>query len=620
MHLYPWALVAGACMLLRLLELSPVQALRESYDLARTDNRLRLRLPFFGGGVGQLLHYLRPLDVTDPARPGGRRSELRSELDANHVTYRGWQLWKLNFNATRAEGSMEDEEEQHRSPDAEFNEVVEKFVLTVVALVHVHVPASLGQLVLWRSVSVSDLSGLSELPLALWSLNGSDLYETTFESLQWLSPMDLRRFDFLSPSSSYQINRRYRNSSSVQRYYGHQLWKLHETRLSQPQLRAFWRHFGSEVWNINQDGIDIVIEQKNVAAARQFMQKLSFSYNVMIDDMEAAIDETYAEVPSLEGLFDGQQNQSRPWLEREGMLMTWRRYHDHGDIQQFLQAQLEAHSELVEIVQIGVTRNKRPLEVIRVSNGNPQNWAIFVDAGLQARDWLSPAALTYAISKLTHLWEHGKLEKLMRRIDWYFLPLANPDGYQYSRQTDRLWTKNRGYDSASGCYGVNLDRNFEHGWGAAGSTSNPCKNLYRGASGFSEPETRALRNFLLGMRDYLGGYVSLGGYGQTVTYPWGDADYVTENQRLLKQTARQAVLNLRRLNQAEYSTGTSYRQKLARPGNSADWVQDRIEPQFVYNVFLKDQGRYGYLMPPHYIVESGEEVYDFLRTIAQQLQ
>ncbi|XP_034123483.1 carboxypeptidase O [Drosophila guanche] len=596
----PWAvpLLAASCLLLLLL---PAEARGHEELAARTDNRLRLRLPFFGGGVGQLLHYLRPLEASVTAR-----TELRSELDANHVTYRGWQLWKLDFNV-----SMVEQGEQ-RSPDAQFNEAA--FLLSVVALLaacHCHCHC---QVLLWRSVSVPEtLVGLSELPLALWSLNGSDLYETTFESLQWLSPMDLRRFDFLSASSSYQINRRYRNSSSVQRYYGHQLWKLHETRLSQPQLRAFWRHFGSEVWNINQDGIDIVIEQKNVAAARQFMQQVSFSYNVMIDDMEAAIDETYAEV-------DGQQNQSRPWLEREGMLLTWRRFHDQGDIQQFLQTQLEAHSELVELVQIGLTRNKRPLEVIRISNGNPRNWAIVVDAGLQARDWLSPAALTYAIAKLTHLWSESKLEKMMRRIDWYFLPLANPDGYQYARQTDRLWTKNRGFDPASGCYGVNLDRNFEHGWGASGTTSNPCKNLYRGAAAFSEPETRSLRNFLLGMRDHLGGYVSLGGYGQTVTYPWGDADYVTENQRQLRQTARQAVLNLRRLNEAEYSTGTSYRQKLARPGNSADWVQDRIEPQFVYNLFLKDQGRYGYLMPPHYIVESGEEVFEFLRTVAQQLQ
>ncbi|XP_051858883.1 carboxypeptidase B [Drosophila albomicans] len=459
----------------------------------RTRDNL-VRLPFFGGGVTQLLRYLRPMDRQAGK---GRRSAVRSALDENYVSYRGDQLWKLNFNGTRRRADS--------SPDAQFNQFVEEF--------------------------------------------------------------------------------------------------------------------GSEVWNVNQDGIDILVEHKNVEAAQQYMEKTGFSYNIMIDDIETAIDDTYTDVVDSETDNPSTSaNYSLPWLTREGSLLTWRRYHDQGDIQQFMQNILETHSDLTEIIQIGLTRNKRPLEVIRVSNGNPKNWAVFVDAGMQARDWLSPAALTYAISKLTWLWSQGRAEKTMRHIDWYFLPLANPDGYQYSRLTDRLWTKNRNYDSDSGCYGVNLDRNFEYAWGQAGATTNPCKNLYQGVKSFSEAETRAMRNFLLGMRDYLGAYVSFGGYGQTITYPWGDADYVTPNQRELRYTARQAMLNFRRLNHAEYSLGSSYRQKLARPGNSADWVQDRIEPHFVYNVFLKDQGRYGYLMPPQYILESGEEAFEFLRTIAQQLQ
>ncbi|XP_030244080.1 carboxypeptidase B [Drosophila navojoa] len=490
MH-YAYALLAVA---LAALWLPQPEAVRR-YDLfARSGDNL-VRLPFFGGGVAQLLRYLRPLE--QPSGGLSRRSPLRAALDENYVSYRGVQLWKLNFNGTRKMGD--------KSPDAQFQQFVEDF--------------------------------------------------------------------------------------------------------------------GSEVWNVNQDGIDVIIEHKNVAAAQQYMAQTAFSYNIMIDDLETAIDETYTEISDTDTDQDNPlANYSLPWLNREGVLLTWRRYHDQADIQQFLQNVLETHAELAEIVQIGVTRNKRPLEVLRVSNGNSNNFAVFVDAGMQARDWLSPAALTYAISKLTWLWEQGQADRAMRHIDWYFLPLVNPDGYQYSRLTDRLWTKNRNYDAATGCYGVNLDRNFDYAWGEAGASSNPCKNLYRGAKSFSEPETRAMRSFLLGMRDYLGAYVSFGGYGQTITYPWGDADYVTSNQRQLRHTARQAILNFRRLNHAEYSMGSSYRQKLARSGNAADWVQQHIEPQFVYNVFLKDQGRYGYLMPPHYILESGEEVYEFLKTIAQQLQ
>lgn len=95
------------------------------------------------------------------------------------------------------------------------------------------------------------------------------------------------------------------------------------------------------------------------------MEKVGFSYNIMIDDIESAIDETYVEVPAIEHPLDTVRNNSLPWMERPGTLMSWRRYHDQADIQQFLQTLLETHSEMVEIIQIGLTRNKRPLEVIR---------------------------------------------------------------------------------------------------------------------------------------------------------------------------------------------------------------------------------------------------------------
>lgn len=120
------------------------------------------------------------------------------------------------------------------------------------------------------------------------------------------------------------------------------------------------------MWNVNQDGIDVIIEHKNVAAAQQYMKQTAFSYNIMIDDLETAIDETYTEINESDTDQDNPlANYSLPWLNREGVLLTWRRYHDQADMQQFLQNVLETHSELAEIVQIGVTRNKRPLEVLR---------------------------------------------------------------------------------------------------------------------------------------------------------------------------------------------------------------------------------------------------------------
>ncbi|XP_036343954.1 carboxypeptidase B [Rhagoletis pomonella] len=518
----------------------------------------------------------------------GRKSDYRSEFDENFINYHAAQLWKIAFNVTRKRG----DNTQHTESMQQF---LEKF-----AKLPSHPSRQQNpKLLLLRSIP--------GFPTA--AISSDELYENTLESLQWLMPVDIRQFNIFSPQSSYQINMRYRNSASVKRYYGYQLWKVHENDIENEVLRTFWQHFGAEVWNINQDGIDILIDYKNTAKAKDFIAKTDFTYNVMIDDIETAIDETYMEVNN--------SNANMPWLDRENTIMNWNRYHDIGDIQQFMQHILETYPDVAEIVQIGVTHYKRPLEVLRISNGNPKNWAIFIDAGMQARDWLTPAALTSAISKLTWLWDQEPA--YMRNIDWYFLPVANPDGYQYSRITDRLWSKNRYFDRKTGCYGVNLNRNFDYQWGGSGASENPCKNLYRGPKQFSEPETKAIRTFLHNMREYLGAYVSFGAYGQAITYPWGDADYVTDNQRKLHYVARRAMLNFRKLNEAEYRIGTSYRLKLARAGNSADWVQQRINPQYVYNVFLKDQGRYGYLMPPHYIVESGEEAYEFMKTVAAAL-
>ena len=63
------------------------------------------------------------------------------------------------------------------------------------------------------------------------------------------------------------------------------------------------------MWNINQDGIDILIDYKHTAKAKDFISKTDYTYNIMIDDVETAIDETYVEVNN--------SNTKMPWLERE---------------------------------------------------------------------------------------------------------------------------------------------------------------------------------------------------------------------------------------------------------------------------------------------------------------
>ena len=55
----------------------------------------------------------------------------------------------------------------------------------------------------------------------------------------------------------------------------------------------------------------------------------------------------------------------------------------------------------------------------------------------------------------------------------------------------------------------------------SGSSSNTCSEEYRGQSAFSEPESRAVRNFIQGRRGSIKMYLTFHSYGQMFLYPWG---------------------------------------------------------------------------------------------------
>lgn len=111
--------------------------------------------------------------------------------------------------------------------------------------------------------------------------------------------------------------------------------------------------------------------------------------------------------------------------------------------------------------------------------------------------------------------------EFIRNTTWYIMPVLNPDGYVYSHEYDRFWKKSRSQHvaKASGglldsamtwlqqkragdkiCYGVDLDRNWLYHWGKRGSSKAPCNEFYAGPAPFSEPETKAVSDFLMDYR------------------------------------------------------------------------------------------------------------------------
>lgn len=175
---------------------------------------------------------------------------------------------------------------------------------------------------------------------------------------------------------------------------------------------------------------------------------------------------------------------------------------------------------------------------LRISNGNARNPGIWIDGGMHAREWISPATVTFIANQLAEGWDD--LPEHMRNINWYIHPVANPDGYEYSHTTDRLWRKNMRAHGRQ-CPGVDLNRNFGYKWGGKGTSASPCSQTYRGSKAFSEPETFYISKFISGFpRETFQAYLSFHSYGQYILYPWGYDYHLTKDRADLDRVARQA--------------------------------------------------------------------------------
>ena len=109
---------------------------------------------------------------------------------------------------------------------------------------------------------------------------------------------------------------------------------------------------------------------------------------------------------------------------------------------------------------------------------------------------------------------------------YIFIPIVNID--TTNRQNMR-----RAYETGRMdpfCLGVNLNRNFEHGWGWSGTSNRTDVEEYRGSYAASEPETQAMINVFKRYRPKQ--YVNTHMWGG----PWLGYWYAPRNPRLVNDT------------------------------------------------------------------------------------
>jgi len=172
----------------------------------------------------------------------------------------------------------------------------------------------------------------------------------------------------------------------------------------------------------------------------------------------------------------------------------YRSYSESTDIFKKLQSQ---YPNNIKLESIGETWEKREINLITISKdlkNADKKPALFFTGTIHAREWIGhELAIDFATYVLENLETDPTLQTYLNESTIYMVPCANPDGYEYSRNHFSFWRKNR-RQNADGTYGVDLNRNFPIGFIKSTATTS---NVYGGPEPFSEPETRALRDFVL---------------------------------------------------------------------------------------------------------------------------
>ena len=212
-------------------------------------------------------------------------------------------------------------------------------------------------------------------------------------------------------------------------------------------------------------------------------------------------------------------------------------------------------------VSLGKTHEGRDIWALKVSknvtsDSTKERPAVVVTGVHHAREWAtSKVPLTIATETLEGYNSDPAAKKRVDEGEMWFVPLVNPDGYEYSRSENSWWRKNRRPLEKNPCgekierevYGVDLNRNYADGnpehahiyrskgdspcstWDDGRATSdNPRKDTYRGPSGASEIEVQSMLNLELG-RGNVKGVLDYHSYGGMILYPWGNTRGEVDN-------------------------------------------------------------------------------------------
>ena len=241
---------------------------------------------------------------------------------------------------------------------------------------------------------------------------------------------------------------------------------------------------------------------------------------------------------------------------------------------------------------IGKSRSGRTINAVCLGKCDDTNAPGVLFTGLHhAREPISLMTLVYTLHHISLMsyYNDPETQALLSSRQLWFIPLVNPDGYVDNLEKSAA-NRNRRKNTLPGCSnvkrnGVDLNRNYETCWAGdtlceqdqfgqdCGNNPNPCAEDYRGSAMFSEPETKAIRDFV-GQHPNIKAALNYHSYGENLFWPYScvkKKNSETEAQaNLFKSIANELTL----LN--SYKASNVYDAlHYNAAGDATDWMFDK---------------------------------------------
>lgn len=361
-------------------------------------------------------------------------------------------------------------------------------------------------------------------------------------------------------------------------------------------------------------------------------------------ELAQAIADTYP-APSSSGSFHVRRVTpvSRSTAHQSEFFQEYRPYSVFVPWMRLMSAMFSTH---VRIISIGKSFEGRDIPALRIgTHPNPgmkpmPRKTVLITAGSHGREWISTSTATYiAWSLIMGYGRDVDMTELLEHFDFVIVPSINPDGYVYSWDVDRMWRKNRQSTPITFCHGIDLDRTWDFMWDAS-SSDNPCSESYAGSAPLEAVEAQILaawtRNEMENNNVTFAGFVDLHSYSQQILLPYSfSCNEFPPTLEDLEELGEGLAKAIRMTNGEEYAVirackgnvinvkGSDTPVTLPRiesaGGNPLDYFYSVKGVRKAFQIKLRDNGSYGFLLPSEYIIPTGQEALDAILYLGKSL-